>query len=366
MSILCEALIALGLAFGGVCADPGEPTAPLLPEGDSHVWDVSPSVPDAAPEPAPDVPFFPAVIIQETVEKWLPSPVSSIPEVTPAAEPVAPPPSPLRLALEAVLSGNGSSRRTEIAPGIATGTVAGGGVLPASFTPPAGDNALALHPVTSQERYEAESVTSSLPVDNTRILAADRYISGILETGLNSQLESTAGGQAIIQVSRDVFGYHGRLVLIPKGSRLICDYQSPGRQGDSRIAFSCFRILLGEHRAEILQLSAVVGDMQGRGGVSGELDNRFWERYGTAFLLTGVSTSMRFASALGSSNSVDSPLGNAADKSSAELSKKLGEITASILEQTINLAPIVTIAQGTRVQIRPAKDWYIHEIGEEQ
>ena len=222
-----------------------------------------------------------------------------------------------------------------------------------------------MQPERTQENYDAEGVISGLPVDNTRILAADRYISGILETGLNSQIDSGSGGEAIIQTSRDVYGYHGRNILIPKGSRLICDYQPPSRQGDSRVAFTCKRILMGEHRAEILQLSARVGDQQGHGGVAGVVDNRFWERYGTAFLLTGLSTSVRFATALASSNSENSPLGNIADKGSEELSQKLGEITASVLEQTVNLTPIITIAQGKRVQIRPAKDWYIRKIGEE-
>lgn len=359
MSTLCDALVALGLVFSGVCADAEETATPTLPEDEKRVWATLPP----QPEPQAVVPSFPPVIIQQAPVPALPAPPPPTPPPVVAPRPPAPP-SPLRLALEASFShssvvGIQSVEGEQLSMPVASSDAR---LIPASFTPP-GD-ALALHPENTQERYDAEYVTSSLPVDNTRILAADRYISGILETGLNSQLDSTSGGQVIIQVSRDVYGYHGRLVLIPKGSRLICDYQSPGRQGDTRIAFACTRILLGGHRAEILQLAATVGDVQGRGGISGEVDNRFWERYGTAFLLTGISTSVRFATALASSNSKNSPLGNVADKGSEELSQKLGEITASVLEQTVNIAPIVTISQGTRVQIRPAKDWYIRKIGE--
>lgn len=366
MSVLCDALVALGLAFGGLCAAPEETAVPTLPEDEKTVWVALPPTPE--PEPVPP-PVFPPVIIKQAVPvPPPPEPVTLPPE--PVAEPVAPPPpSPLRLALETVLSGPARGGGIDGTPGepVAAPVVP----APAGFTPPAEAPAAGLR--STQERYEAPEVISGLPVDNTRILAADRYIPGIMETGLNSQLDSGAGGQAIIQVSRNVFGYHGRSVLVPKGSRLICDYRSPSRQGDTRIAFTCTRILLGGHRAEILQLGAAAGDVQGRGGVAGDVDNRFWERYGTAFLLTGISTSVRFATAVASTrsqnkaaqnNTQTSALAEAADTGAEELSQKFGEISASVLEQTVNLTPIITIAQGTRVQIRPAKDWYIRETGE--
>src|SRR3546814_7193639 len=47
------------------------------------------------------------------------------------------------------------------------------------------------------------------------------------------------------------------------------------------------------YRAEILQLTTPVADAQGRGGITGDVDNRFWERYGTAFVLAGISAAVR-------------------------------------------------------------------------
>jgi len=354
MSTLCDALVALNLTLGIMCQPGDEAAVPTLPDDDKKVW----AIPSPPPPPEAKTPVFPPVVIKQEAP-----PPSPPPPPLPAVTPPPPPPNPYRLALEAALS-----RRGDPSNGIATiegqhvSSGPGNSVQLASLTPPTMDP-LGLPQPKAKPKYDAEGVLSGLPVDNERIIAADRYISGILETGINSQLDSGAGGTAIIQTSRDVFGYHGRMVLIPKGSRLICEYQGPGRQGETRIAFNCSRILMGGHRAEILQLNSPVGDVQGHGGVSGEVDNRFWEKYGTAFLLTGLSASMRFATAYASSNADNSPQGNIADKGSEELSQKLGEITASILEQTVNLNPIITIPQGTRVQIRPAKDWYIQEMG---
>jgi type IV secretion system protein VirB10 len=112
----------------------------------------------------------------------------------------------------------------------------------------------------------------------------------------------------------------------------------------------------------IRELEAHVGNVQGQPGIAGNVDRRFWERYGTAFLLTGISTSVRFGSALTSSENDGDGNGSSSSSSEAaaeELSQRFGEISASVLEQTLSLTPIITIPQGTRVQIRPAVDWYI-------
>ena len=365
MSPLCEALIALNLTFGVVCQPASVGTSSPLPEDDKTVWDYKPASP-VVDAKAPRFPV-PVVVVREQAPPPAPAAASLLPPALPVPPmPPAPPPDFFRLALEAALSTPGAAP----APFSVEGPSSGGGraepmpLLVASESLPV-DLSLS----NTQKTYDSPGRKSSLPVDNTRILTADRYISGILETGLNSLLGSGVGGSVIIQTSRDVFGYHDRNILIPKGSRLICGYDSPGRQGETRLAFACTRILMAGHRAEILQLSAPVGDVQGRGGVTGEVDNRFWERYGTAFILAGLSASVRYASVLLTPTNPDgseTPSAAITGAGSQELSQKLGEITASILEQTVNLKPIITIAQGTRVQVRPARDWYIRQAGETQ
>lgn len=363
MSALCDILLALGLSLGGTCSSEAVTVPPPLPEDDSDAWAVR------APRPEPP-PAMPPVVITETVyvePKTIEAPAPA-PPVTPPA-----PPDPYRLALGVALSQRGQLQADWGEPAWSGGMPGGGqpamaqvASLDVPSVPAAGSMGLP----DVQERYEAEGRVSGLPVDNSRIFAADRYISGNIETGVNSQLDSDAGGEVIIQTSRDVYGYHGRSKLIPKGSRLICSFPSPSRQGDSRLALNCTRILMAGHRAEILQLSSPVGDVQGRGGVTGEVDNRFWERYGTAFILTGISTAVRLATAAGtqtttsttSTTTTGSTSAAIADQGSQELSTKLGEIAASDLERTINLTPIITLYQGQRVQIRPRHDWYIRRI----
>ncbi len=299
MNIFCEVALALGLTFGGLCAPPAEGPGLPLPPDEKAMWDVPtfPSEPAPAPPPA-----MPPVIVTKIIKMSPPmSPPISLPTSPPSSSVEQDPIDPLRQALEAALS-------------YPTITPLGSVIWPEykSQSSHTGE----LQPTDAQvgteggpdNGYSAERRTSGLPVENDRILTADRYISGVLETGINSQLGSKEGGVAIIQVSRDVFSYHGRKVLVPKGSRLICNYESPKRVGSTRLGLVCTRIIMGGHRVEIVDLGAT-----------------------------------------------------ASEKGAEELGKSFGEITAAVLDQTVSLVPIITIPQGTRIQVRPEHDWYIRK-----
>ena len=225
-----------------------------------------------------------------------------------------------------------------------------------SFTPPVSK---------AEPEYEYDSTVSTEPVSNERVITTDRYITGIIETGINTQLSSEEGGDVIIQVSRPVYGYGTRNILIPPGSRLVCSYESPDSINASRIGLTCKRILLAGdrrgRRVEITELEAPVGNQQGHAGVSGKVHNHFLKKYGTALLLTGISASVRASAAL-LEDDKDKSKSKALSGGSEELSTRFGEITASILEKTVNIAPTITISQGKRVQIRPRKDWYLTEV----
>lgn len=259
------------------------------------------------------------------------------------------------------------SRQTGAAAMLASApaSLPAGGLLSAVSAPalgPVGKAGGDLGPLTPHKpaEYQSERSVSSQPVDNTRILTADRYVVGILETSINSQIGGDQTGTVIVQTARDVYGYHGRKLLLPKGSRLICDYKAPEDIGSSRLALSCKRALIAGHRAEIRNLDSLLIDQQGRAGTSGEVDNRFWERYGTAFVLTGISTAVRYATTVTQTTDKQATAAQQSrDSGAQELSTRLGEISANVLERTMDLKPIITVPQGTRIHIRPDKDWYV-------
>ncbi len=353
----CDLALAVGLSMSGTCG-PTAPTPDPLPTDDPGAWAyqapvAKPEAPPSVPAPAPN---FPPIIIKQEVIREV-----QVPVVTPAPQampaPAEPKPDPMALALAA---GYQARRQASDMPKIIAASLPAdsGNTLPRAPAMPLDMGAM-VNPDGVGSEYKEDGVTSSGPVDNSRVVTTDRYIAGILETGINTQLDGATGGPVVIQTTRDVFGYHGRNILIPKGSRLVCAFKSLSKVGASRAPLRCSRVLTGGARAEIYSTKANVTDVQGQLGVSGDVDNRFWERYGTAFILTGISAAVRAASTSTTTNESLANQSPILSTGGEELSQRLGEITAATLEQTINLNPILKIAQGTRIQIRPDTDWYI-------
>lgn len=367
-SALCDLFLAIGVTLGGTCQ-----TAPagddLVPQDDPAAWAIPPAPRKEEPKPTP-APTFPPVVVEKTVYVEKPAPAPA-PTPSPAAKVEAPkPPDPIELAARAAYASRTQGGWHGVAVPVslprtdAAVRLGGKPTIPAMPAKPLDLAAVVKSDGTTE--YEEQSITSTLPVDNSRIITTDRYISAVVETGVNTQLDGGTGGPVVLQVTRDVFGYHGRNLLMPKGSRLVCGFKPLDKVGSSRAPFRCSRILRGGDRAEIYGMKANVTDMQGALGVSGEVDNRFFERYGTAFILAGISTAVRAATTSTTTNERIASQSSALETGGEELSQRLGEITASALEQTINLNPILKIAQGTRVQIRPDTDWYIRKIGSEE
>lgn len=365
MSALCDLVLALGLTLSGNCQAATAAADPLPPD-DPTVWSYKPPPPREEPKPAPPMP---PVVVEKIIIKEVAPPPQPPPPPPPPEEPKAKPPSRMEVAVRASYSQRAAGTTIVSLPStVGQADEIEGVPRPAMASMPGSGRG------AGGTEYEEKSLTSTGPVDNSRIITTDRYICGTLESATNTQLDGSNSGSVVIQVSRDTFGYHGRNILVPKGSRLVCGYKSLEKVGSSRSPFRCSRILLGESRAEIFGLKANVVDVQGHLGASGDVDHRFAERYGTAFILAGVSAAVRAAtystgtttsssSATASgSTSTFSGAGGALSEGGAELSKRLGEVTAATLEKTINLLPILRTFQGQRVCIRPDSDWYIKEV----
>lgn len=358
MSMFCDLALAAGLTLSGTC-QPATAVHDPMPTDEPSAWSYKAAEPPPAPAPPPPAPTFPPVIIQKEIIREVPAPAPP----SPVPEKSGPDAYEQGVRASYMARSNGGQAWTPI-------VADSGGSDPqiASMTHmPMPLDMGATIGVPGEKKYKEHGVTSTGPVDNARIVTTDRYISGILETGINTQLDGASGGPVVIQTTRDVFGYHDRNILIPKGSRLVCAFKSLDKIGASRAPLKCTRVLLGGSRAEIFSIKANVTDVQGALGISGEVDNRFVERYGTAFILAGISTAVRAASgggttatqSLSNTTQTMSSNGGALSSGSQELSQRLGEITASTLQQTLNLTPILKVAQGTRIQIRPDTDWYI-------
>jgi len=99
---------------------------------------------------------------------------------------------------------------------------------------------------------------------------------------LETAFDSTRAGFARAIVSRDVRGFDGSKVLIPRGSRLVGQYLSDASVGQKRAVISWTRLIRPDGAIVAIESPAV--DPLGRGGVRASVNNHIPERLFDALL----------------------------------------------------------------------------------
>lgn len=184
----------------------------------------------------------------------------------------------------------------------------------------------------------------SLDLSNT--IVEGSLIPAVLETALNSDLP----GYVRAVVSRDVRGFDGSLVLIPRGSRLIGQYRSGVALGQSR-AFVIWTRLIRPDGVDV-PLAAPGADELGRGGLEGEVDRHFLRRFGGAILLSLLTIGVESAS-----SSSDTAIIIASTRAG-------GDVASVALSKEIDIPPTVTVMQGTPVRVFVSQDLDFSDVGE--
>jgi type IV secretory pathway VirB10-like protein len=183
----------------------------------------------------------------------------------------------------------------------------------------------------------------SKPVQATRlsntgdVVPQGAVVAAVLETAINSDLP----GYVRAVVSRDVAGFDGRKILIPRGSRLIGQYRSGLTAGQSR-AFVVWQRLIRPDGVSVL-LGSPATDSLGRAGLGGQVDSHFLKRFGSAMLLSVVDAGLGRLQRRGGDIVVRS-----ADDAR--------NVAGSALENDINIPPTVKVPQGAPIRIFIARD----------
>lgn len=158
-------------------------------------------------------------------------------------------------------------------------------------------------------------------------------ISAVLETAL----DSTRPGQARALVTRNVFGFDGTQILIPRGARLYGLYQSEVAEGQNRAQIQWTSLLRPD--GVTIALDSPAADPLGRGGVKGRVNTHFVQRLGNALLRSTVDIGTAIATRRISSPSVVVALPNTAQASSV------------VVRDGSQITPTLTVRQGARVSV---------------
>lgn len=184
----------------------------------------------------------------------------------------------------------------------------------------------------------------TLPVNRDRLLTQDMVIPGILESGLNSQIP----GRVNVVVYRDVLSPTMKYILLPAGTRIICDYAGLEKTGQTRLAINCHRIMRPDGSSAYLESGATGGDLSGQQGLIGKVDNRWFQQYGGAFIVATISALSQASTQWTRYESINQAASSFATES--------GKISSKLLEKNLDMRPIMTIKPATRVILKPFND----------
>jgi len=173
-------------------------------------------------------------------------------------------------------------------------------------------------------------------------------IPAVLETALDSDLP----GYARAVVSRDVRGFDGSTILIPRGSRVIGEYRSAVSQGQTR-AFVIWTRVLRPDGASIM-IGSGGGDPLGRAGLAGRVDTHFIEEFSGAVLLTALSAG---ASAAAGVPSTEVVIGSGASGAAGGIAAPFAAFAP------VNIPPTIKVAQGTPILIFVQRDLDFANVG---
>lgn len=197
---------------------------------------------------------------------------------------------------------------------------------------------------TRQYGYSTETQRDQLTKTDLRV---GTIIPAILINGINSELE----GVAIGQVSQNVWdSTYGKQVLIPQGTRLIGEFKSDIKEGQSRVGVSWNRLQFPNGKT--LSLSHMVGsDQAGFTGFSDKINNHYKKKFGSATLLSIISgVASMFTSDKNSSSG---------EAFTNQVSQQYATVGSKLIEKNLDIPPTIIIRPGYRFTVIVTKDFVL-------
>ena len=180
-----------------------------------------------------------------------------------------------------------------------------------------------------------------------RMIRAGRLIPAVLMTPIVSNIE----GIITAQVEQDVYAAQGRVVLIPRGTKVMGFYKNDNKIGQSRLSI-VWREMITPQGVNILLTNAVSADSRGINGVEGYLDNKFEQRYGLGLFLNTLSNGLMITISNATQKS-----GTGANPNTTQLFSNaqgdLNNIFKQLISEQAKIKPTIEIRAGSRIYITP-------------
>jgi len=174
----------------------------------------------------------------------------------------------------------------------------------------------------------------------------------VIPASLVTELNSESPGPVIAQVTQTIYdSATGRIALIPQGARMMGEYKSSSRYGQSRVAIVWSRVIMPNGNE--VALDEVGADPSGAAGVKGEVDNHWGDVFGAAALGTliniGVATTEEPQLTYGgigviSRDTVDGAIADGVQRSASGLTNR-------VVDRGLAIPPTIRVGAGTRITV---------------
>ena len=185
-----------------------------------------------------------------------------------------------------------------------------------------------------------------------RTISAMKMIPAVLLTNISSDI----GGKCIAQVEEDIYAEMGKAILIPKGSKVLGNYANNNKIGEFRLNVLWTRILTPQG-VNIMLTDSYGADLAGAMGIIGDLDAKYWQRYGIPLALSTLSNGLILTLNNVTQKATDSA--NNAYVNAQLMQNFQGDISgimAAIINEQVKIKPTIRIEKGSRIFITSNKD----------
>ncbi len=196
-------------------------------------------------------------------------------------------------------------------------------------------------------------VVATKTADMSRTIAQGKIIAAVLENAIDTDVQN----QVRAVISRDIYSESGKNILIPKGSRIIGTYQTVTSTTIARLNITWTRILRTDGLS--ITISSSTADNLGRGGVEGDLDNKYTQIIRNAFLSSVVSIASAAlvdkitdtVTTTSTSGTTTTTTSNATNQAIIDATKDFGDEMQDIVDNLKEEKPTIRVAQGTKINI---------------
>ena len=175
-----------------------------------------------------------------------------------------------------------------------------------------------------------------------RTIVQGTTVQAMLETAVSSELP----GVMRALVARDVYSYDGSNVLLPKGTRLIGEYNSDVSVVQGRVQMAWSRAITPTGVS--VELGGYGADRLGRSGQTGFVDGRTRARFGSAALISLIGAGPQVV------------IGEQASENQQDIAENVGDdfvrATQGAMGDYLSAGPVIHVDQGTELTVFVNRD----------